>query len=468
MGRRVVVLLVFAALLVIAAIAPPARGAIPPRSGGALTFPAPEPILEIDPARVETPFEATLAAAIFDGLYELRDGGIVPVLAAGPPEVRGTTARVRLRPGLHFHWSQNELEARHVVRSLLRTSSSPQASWLLGAFASERGRPAIREIDATTIEFGLARRGVRVDLVLASTPLAIVAGGNLRRRPLGTGPFRARLDGHGGLMLGIFRTAPDGAPWMNRITFQPPRAREDEVRAFELGRLDASWRGRSLYGGEPVRAARTATATAATPVLLVPNRTRALRDDAAWGGVIASVDRRRLERAGLERRRTLGRGLPPPRLPTGTPRRGTTLRMPVREDLVLDVRVAEALAGMLDGRGIHLQVERMDAARYAQTIARGPWDLRLATVRPPLPGRGALVGAALAAAGQLDRARQLAPRVGDSEAAVEAAQSLDALVLGHVRVVLHHRADIVGLRFDTLGRIPLADLSMARRREAFR
>jgi hypothetical protein len=47
---------------------------------------------------------------------------------------------------------------------------------------------------------------------------------------------------------------------------------------------------------------------------------------------------------------------------------------------------------------------------------------------------------------------------------VRAGRSLGAMVLGHARVVLHHRADLAGTVLDATGRIPLADLSFARPR----
>ena len=458
-----------AVLLVALAFVAPAEGALPPHHGGVLTFPAPGPIGELDPSRVETAFEATLAEAVYDNLYEVRrDGTVEAVLAAGPPEIEGTTARVRIRPGVRLHTGGRDLEARHVVRSLLRCTSSPQASWLLGAFAQEGGRPAIREVDAHTVELELARRGVRVDLILAATPLAIVAGGDLRRRPLGTGPFNARFDGRGGGQLAIFRFAPEGAPWIDRIDITPQRPRDDEIRAFELGQLDASWSGRSLFGREPARPTTTMEATLGTPWILVPNRARDLRDDEAWGGVVASIDRSRLARVGLVPRRSLSQGLPAPRLPTAAPRRGLRLTMPVREDRPRELLAAEAIAGMLDERGIHLTVERMSADRYERAVARSQWDLRLARVRPPLPGRGAMAGAALAASGQLDRARNLVPTLGAAEVANETAASLDAMVLGHERLVLYHRADLRHLTVDSLGRLSLADLSFARPPEPFR
>ena len=424
-------------------IVPPAHGALPPQFGGELALPAPEPVTALDPARARTHFEATLASAVFDGLYEVRpSGAIEPVLADGPPIVEGTTATIRLRPGL-LHHAGRPLTARHVVRSLLRVSSVPEASWLLGAIATENGRLAIREVDARTLTIELARRG------------------NLARRPIGTGPFHARLDGRGGVELNIFRRAPDAPSWLNRVRFAAPVARDEEIRAFELGRIDGSWWGRSLYGGEPVRPAATATAPATAPILLVPNRARALRAGALWGGLAAIVDRRRLERVGLTASATLAPALPAPSLPAPAPLpRGTRLRMLARAAHPLEVRLAEALAGILDEHGVQLEVERVESARYDAAVARGHWDLRLALVRPPLPGEGALVASALAAGDQLDRARRLA--LDDTAAVTAGARELGAMVLGHERVVLHHRADVIGLTLDASGRVPLADLSFAR------
>lgn len=459
------------ALLPVALIAGSAvhvRGALPPRQGGQLGLPSPEPVRAIDPARAFTAFEATLVQAVFDGLYEIRShGDVVPVLAESPPEVDRGLARIRLRSDVRHHGG-GLLRARHVVRSLSRVASVPENAWLLGAFATENGNPVIRELDERTIEIELAHPDVPVDVVLASAPFAVVVGGNLRRQPLGTGPFWARLDGRGGVELGLHPFAADRPPWLDQVRFHAPVAREEEIRSFELGRLDGSWHGRSLYGGEPVRPVRTTATTAATPILLVPNRTRALREDSVWGGVVAAIDRRRLERVGLAPRRTLGDGLPAPALPRATPTRGLSLSMIVRRSVARELRLAEALAGMLDERGVRLQVELLSDARYESTVNRGHWDLRIVAVRPPMPGQGALAGAALAAAGQVDHARTLGSALGDSAAVARAARRLDAMVLGHERIVLHHRADLAGLRFDSLGRLALSEVSFARTQEPFR
>ncbi|MGE3629653.1 MAG: hypothetical protein AB7P00_07050 [Sandaracinaceae bacterium] len=460
---------VAACVLLVSALAPVARGAIPPRHGGVLTLPAPVPVLELDPTHVKSALEAGLVEAVFDGLYEIDpDGRPRPVLAAGPAEREGNVARIVLREGVRHHGGARPLSARQVVRSLMRAAASPETGWLFGALELENGHPMIRETGERTLELTLARPRGRIETLLAATSLRIVVGGNLRRRPLGTGAFRAQLDGRGGADLTIFRFAVDSAPWMNRIRFLPPRARDDELRAFELGELDGSWQGRSLYGREPTRALSTTEVGAVTPWLMVPNRARALRDDGEWVAVARAIDRRRLERVGIAPRASLLEGLPEPHLPSASPRAGGQLVMPVHADRPVEVRLAEAVAGMLDERGIHLAVERLSEARYDALIARGQWDLRLSAVRPPLPGRSAMVAAALAAAGQLDRARALAGVLGESDQASDEARTMSCVVLGYERIVLHYDANVVGLELDLRGRLSLADASLRRTVEPFR
>ncbi|MCC6876111.1 MAG: hypothetical protein IT378_17515 [Sandaracinaceae bacterium] len=435
MRRASVACMVFATSIATWAFVPATRAALPEAFGGEVVLPAPSAVAMVDPTRIRSSFEASLAEASFDGLYERRpDGRVVPVLAEGMPVVEGTLARIRLREGV-THNGGRPLLARHVVR----------------------------ELSPTSVEIGLARPDAPIASLLCASSLAIVIGGDLRRRPLGTGPYRVRLDGRGGAELAIFRAAPDGAPWIDRVRFVPPQARDEELRAFELGRLDGSWWGQSLYGGAPSRPATSLTANVIAPVLLVPNRSGVLRDEGLWSSVVRSIDRGRLERAGLRADRSLGAGLPAAevgpwqRLPAGL-----ALRMIVSADAPLEPRIAEALAGMLDEHGVRLAVERASASRYEAALQRSEWDLRLATVRPPLAEPGALVGAALAAAGQLDRARRVGAAIEDPEVTAQAARTLGAMVLGHERLALHHRADVLGLRFDSLGRLLLADASLAR------
>lgn len=450
------------ALLLLVVAASDARGALPTAYGGSLRLPAPEPITPIDPLTATTPFAAMLAGAVYDGLYAVADdGSIVPALAEGAPAVEGDLARVRLRPGIVRH-DRRPLRAADVVASLRRAAASPRAAWLFGALAARGGAPDLRAVDDTTIELRLARPGLDVARILAAAPLAIVIG-DPARRAIGTGAFAARpaADGTGELRLVAFASAPLAPPFLADVRVVSARAREDELRAFELGELDASWHGTSLYGGQPVRAAASSTLPNAFPVLLVPNRAAGpLLEDATWFALARAIDRRRLERVGLAASARLASGLPAPRTSAGRrPRERMRLRMAVPAGDPFAGRLAEALAGILDEAGFALAVERV----APEALARGDADLRIETIAPPLPGPTPLAAAALAATGDDRAARALAAGdLGDASAAAAAAQALRSVVLGHRRDVLYHRADLLGVRFDALGRLVLGDVALAR------
>lgn len=453
-----------AGALALSSVGLPARGALPPLYGGELRLPATAPIASLDPAEASTPFEAAVAAAVSDGLYGFdRDGHVRPVLAAAMPVIDGTVATITLRQGLVRH-AGTPLRAVSVEHSLRRAAAHPQAAWLLAAFARDGAEPDIRIVDEDSVEISLARAGVDVARVLAAAPLALATGRDPRRRPLGSGPFSARLAASGEVRLRAFRFAAEGAPYLDGIRVLPPRRREDALRAFELGHVDGSWHGESLYGGRPVRPVSSSSAPSVAPVLLVPNRSRgALRRRALWEAVASRVDRRRLERVGLRPSASLVPGLPPPRIGTA-PRPATrqTLLLPVRDGDAFEEALAEALAGVLDEANVTLRVEALPPSRYGAVVASGRWDLRLATVVPPLPGPTPVVGAALATTGQLDLARSLAVRLDDATSGAAAAQRLEALVLGHRAPVLSHPASLQNVRFDALGRLELGELAMSR------
>jgi ABC-type transport system substrate-binding protein len=453
--RRVVGL----ALICVASVGSDTAGAaLPPAYAGELNLPSPVPLRVPDPIAADDPFEAAMAAAVFDTLYVLSPAGRPrPALAAAMPERTGSHARIKLRPGLRRH-DGRLLQAAHVVASLERASRSPRG-YLLASFERRGGTIDARAEDDTTLSVRLARPDAPVARVLSATTLAVVIA-----RGVGTGSFRARVS-PGEISLEAFRHAPEGAPYLNRIRIAAPAGRQAELRAFELGQLDASWYGASLYGGSPARAVASASPAPAVPVLLVPNRARGpLRAADAWGAVARAIDRTRLARAGLRPSSRLAASLPEPAVPEG--RRGTarmTLRMPVPDGDLLRARLAEALAGVLDEAGVALVVEPLDRERYDDAIARGSYDLRLASVLPPLPGRVALVAEALAVAGQEPLARELVRDTGlrDEAPAATAAARLDAIVLGHRQGTLHHRADLRGLRFER-GRLDLRRIHLAR------
>lgn len=462
MGALAAALAAFAAF---AGLAGRSHAALPSAYGGVLRLPSARALAPVDPTIASTPLESTLCAAVFDGLYRVDAGGRTqPVLAATAPDRAPGLVTIALRPGLRRH-DGGSLGAREVLASLTRAAGIPRAAWLLAAFAQRAdGSLDGRVVDATHVELRVTNDDVDPSLVLSAAPLAIaVADG--RRQPVGTGPFSVRVTAQE-LVLRAFQRAAEGAPLLAQIRVQAPRAREEELRAFELGQLDASWHGTSVYGGTPVRPATSTDAPQTAVVLLVPNRARGpLQDAGLWGLVARAIDRRRLERVGIVASDALAPGLPAPELPAArSASNNASLRMPVPIGDVLAERLAEALAGVLDERGVRLRVEPLGVDRYQATVDAGAWDLRTETVVAPLPGAGAITGAALAAVGQGPAAAALvrAGGLGEPAAAASGSRALGAIVLGRRRETLYHRADLQGVAFDALGRLSLADVHYAR------
>ena len=454
------------ALVALVSLAEHGHASLPTAYGGALRLPSMRPLATLDPTTAGTPLEATLCAAVFDGLYRIDSSGRTrPVLAAEAPERASGLVTIALRPSLRRQ-DGGSLGAAEVLASLGRATHAPRAAWLLTSFARRPdGSLDGRVVDSRHLELRVGPDDVDPALVLSAAPLAIaVADG--RRQPVGTGAFSVRSTPQE-LVLRAFARAAEGAPYLAQIRVQAPRTREEELRAFELGQLDASWLGTSVYGGTPVRPARSTPTPATASVLLVPNRARGpLQDAGLWGLVARAIDRRRLERVGLVASDTLAPALPPPEVPAarsaaqGRP----SLRMPIPVGDGLAERLAEALAGVLDERGVALRVEPLALDRYQSAIGSGAWDLRVETVVGPLPGAGAITGAALAAVGQGTAAAALVRAGGlvDAAQAASGARALAAIVLGRRRETLYHRADLAGVGFDPLGRLWLADMHYAR------
>lgn len=438
-------------------------GSLPPAYGGLLRVPAPGTAATLDPTRPRGTFDAVLTHAVYDGLYRLDGTGVRTALAAQPPARSGDVVTIALRPGIARHDGRT-LEAADVVASLRRAAESP-SGWLLAGIATRADRSLdVRAVDRERVELRMVK-GADVDVarVLAAAPLAIVAG-DPGRRPVGTGAFAVKV-GAPELRLRAFARAAEGCPYLDEVRVAPPRSRQEDVRAFELGQLDASWFGASLYGGQPVRPVASTELPPSTPVLLVPNRAGALRDAGTWGAIARAIDPGRVERVGLVRAAALDRGLPPPPLPqAGAIPAGLTLRLLVREGDDFERRLADAIGGMLDERRVTAQIVPAADDRYESAVTGGGWDLRIAQIVAPLPDPGALVAAALATTGRTAEARTLAASraLFDPRAAAAAAARIDAVVLGRRREVLHHRADLRGIAFDGLGRLSLADLSLER------
>jgi MarR-like DNA-binding transcriptional regulator SgrR of sgrS sRNA len=420
-------------------------------------IPAPAQLHRLEPGGALTPFEAAVSAAIFDPLYRIDDRGeVVPHLAAGLPEALSARRyRISLRADVRRH-DRRLLQPRDVARSLRRAAAGP-SGWLLAGFARRDGRLVVDVGDGAIIlavtepELDVARR-------LAAPALAIVAR---RSPPVGTGPFRIRRRGDE-WHLTAFRGTSGPAPYLERIELAAPRSRVAELRAFELGRVDASWHGASVYGSRPARPV-TASPVSAYPVLLVPNSDGSpLSDRATFAAVVRAIDRSRLERTGLRPALRLADDLPSPEL--GTPSslpESLSLQLVVDRSSAFEAQLAEALAGVLDEAGIGLVVRGVAPERVLPVWRRGRYDLRFGTVVPQVVSRAGLLASALAATGERDAAAR-ALGIASPPDLESAAKRLGAAVLGTRNAVLHHRSDLSGISFGPTGLLQLARLHVSR------
>lgn len=443
------------------ALAATAYAALPRASGGTLRLVSPEPV-SLMRSMGRQPFEASVHAAVYDTLYRLGDDReLEPLLADGLPETRGDIARIRLREGILRH-DQRPLTARDVIASLDRTARG-EDGWLLEGFARRSGRLDASVVDERTFELRLASRELDVARVLAAAPLAIAV--NVRGRWVGTGPFEANLDG-GMIRLRAFAKTVRGAPYLDAIDVEPPLARDEELRAFELARIDVSWHGESLYGAPASRPTAVSQDTG-HPVVLLRNATRdAFRDEGRWRELHESLDRERLARVGLRPSRSLALAEETGRTGSKLPSLdGVTIRLPVEEGDGFHERLAETLAALLEERGAKVRVERLPYDRLETRLAEGSWDLRIVPILAPLPYLGARLGRALASSGQTTLARALAtsPDLFRDELDRSAIARFDGAVLGWRRRSLTHRSDLSGVRFDALHRLDLAELHFSRR-----
>lgn len=489
-------------LLALVAALPLLAGSVRPKFGGTVVLSLPATATGVDPAALDGVAEGMLAGLVFDGLYAWEPPGEAPsigmretqaLLAPGAPRSTspapdaprlvarlaaadpvagpdGKSFRIQLRPGVRAH-DGRVLRGSDVADSLARTLRTPGARWLLaeveGAAAHARASsglpPGIAVVSDSEIELRFATAPGDVRRLLAAPAAAIVAPGSRRDRPIGTGPFRAEGLGASGATLRAHAAHFAGPPFLERVQVTAPRARNDEVRAFEVGQLSMSFHAPSVYGGAPRGGSRRHGAAAVHLVALLPNASsRLLADPEARRAVALAVDRARLTRLsmtpiGILPARPLARDLGTAR--AAIARAAARLGLPGRPQVslahdegdVIAASVAEVVIASLDEIGVDVRLVRRAGA--------GDADLRLVLLLPAAPDPPGIVAALLGASGETGRAAALLAR-GDLRAAEREGASLHergtAIVLGLRAAALHARATLSGLRFDPLGRLDLS------------
>ena len=183
-----------------------------------------------DPQQYNDSPSFEIQRAIFESLYEwdylASPPKLSPLTAAAPPEITdgGKTWTIRLRPGIHFtddpafHGKPRELVAADYVYSLKRWldpnlrrgGAAVTTDLIVGArelvdaarvpgasFDYDRPLEGLRALDRYTLQLKLREPNypvIEAYLNIAAVAREVVeaAGGDIRARPVGTGPYRLR------------------------------------------------------------------------------------------------------------------------------------------------------------------------------------------------------------------------------------------------------------------------------------
>jgi peptide/nickel transport system substrate-binding protein len=326
----------------------------------------PWPVASLDPHKLDDVTCAIFGSAVFDSLYALEGGRVVPMLAETMPEADGNAARVKLRGGLTTATGR-PLIARDVIASLSRARSGDARAWLAEV-------PLPRRVDDLTLQFPQTDPA-KLATPLASPLCAIVPGSFGSERSDGTGPFSAA---HDGPALSLVRNAraAQGPSFLDLVTVRPAADLADSLRSFEAGTDDIGWLGLGLH--EPRAGARPFDAGPVAYALL-----RTGRDAGAW------------DMPGTAQR--LADGIAPSLLAHLAPGPAWTVQpdqgwggapceLLVRDDSPYLVELARAVAGALSKPSHEVTTRPVPASMIRERRTSRQYALAIDAARPFAPG----------------------------------------------------------------------------------
>ncbi|HUH94696.1 MAG TPA: ABC transporter substrate-binding protein [Casimicrobiaceae bacterium] len=224
----------------------------------------------LDPHQYDDDPSFQIIGAIFEGLYEwdyLADTPtLAPVTAAGPPQISadGLSWTVHIKPGIYFtddpafKGRPRELVARDFTYSItrwldpnLRRGGAPQSTDLIvgaravvdaarksGRLDYDRPIEGLRALDRYTLQLKLTQANFPIaqailNYFVCAREVVEAAHGDIRARPVGTGPYRLREWKRGS------RLVLEANPKYRALVFPPS---DDRARAG----LEKSMYGRTL------------------------------------------------------------------------------------------------------------------------------------------------------------------------------------------------------------------------------
>ena len=441
-----------------------------------------------DPQQAVTHADQTVAGLLFDSLYSLSpDGTALPELAAALPEKSADNRvwTIPIRVGAWFH-NGKRLAVADVVASLSRLQNGPQ-SWLIASVASVEAAA-----DQGAVILRLRYPDPRLLSQLASPVAAITLGGRRpNRRPIGTGPFRFDgLDRSGKeVRFRAFDKHHRGRAYLDRLLLRWYENFDDEARAYEVGRVQMSFRGQAAFAGH-VPKYKTETVDAPISVLAYvgfgQSHPKLLADRDFRLALSLAINRESLARLGAgeqllptnrpvsaavggrpksaavrtqlkEAKQALARASS--RVPALATPATLNLQILVNRSRPDDRDIADKILAATAKLGISATVATVGAAVWNKKVKRGATDLYIGQLAAPASSERIQLAAAFAAGGDSWASRALRRGPLDRASSYsEFRRRLPIVPLLHRSIRAHHRVDINGFFFDGSGQTEWANV----------
>jgi len=331
---------------------------------------------------------------------------------------------------------------------------------------------------------------------LASPVAAITpAGKRPGRQPLGTGPFRfSGIDRtKREIRLKAFAAHHRGRPYLNRLILRWYESFDDEARAYEVGRVQVSFRGAIAFSGhvpkyktESVEAPASILAYVGFGTGLGQVQPKLLADRDFRHALSLAINRNGLAKLGTGERivptdqpvsNTAGRAANRAALVAQVAeartalarasQRHPSLQHPARLNLQIlvnrsrpdDRDIADKILSATSKIGISATVVEVGAAVFDKRVKRGATDLYIGQLVAPLATETTQLAAAFVAGGSSWARRALGRGpLERTTAYAEFGRQLPLIPLLHRSIIAHHRIDLHGLVFDGEAQTEWADV----------
>ncbi len=434
-----------------------------------------EPLV-VDPLLARSHTDMTVIGLLFDTLYRIEGGQLLPHLAVSLPDHSDPLqVRITLIPDVRFH-DGSVMRAQDVVASLQRLQKSELGYLLETVERIEVG--AVNNVEAAappTVVFAMRKADPTLARRLANLHSAIVLRGEAPqwRRIVGSGPWKLKTRSMRArtLTLESHSSYFGGRPYLDELVLHWYEHAAAEARQYEAGASQVSARGQIAFAGHrPKYSTKSMEANIRALAYLGFGKASAITAETDFRrAVSAAIGRWGMREIGSGESISPSNAVLRPRL---KPRRFAmlanpklaarllqtlssrypaleaktqSLRLIVNRSRPDDAEVAARVAAALFAHGIKTKIEVLPAKTFARRSRSGLCDLYIGQLAPGRLLPTDLLRKAFVIAGHVKTAYGL---TGKSRTAIERRfdRELPMLPLFHRALRLHYRGDVGGVR----------------------